>query len=325
MANLQILRTIAVAAAVATTAVPSSAPGQPLPSHRLDPAVAKLGGGLTSQTAKVNGATLHYVRAGNGPAIVLLHGFPQDWTAFRRIMPRLAKTFTVIAVDMRGVGRSVAGSGGHDIANLAKDIHELIRTLRLERVYVAGHDNGGMIAYALARLHPDAVRGAMILDSPIPGIAPWDQLKGDPALWHFGFHQTPDLPEKMIRGREFVYLRDFFNRLALNRKAIRDSDVARYARAYASLPQLRAGLAFYRQAYPAAEKLNAAERDATDVPIVLVGGDRAMGVLNPVIAKALPDHGWKSVSVELIKDSGHWIVEERPEAIAELFERYAAQ
>ena len=240
-------------------------------------------------------------------------------------MPRLAKTFTVIAVDMRGVGRSVAAPGGHDIANLAKDIRELIRTLKLERAFVAGHDNGGMIAYALARLHPDAVRGAMILDSPIPGIAPWDQLKGDPALWHFGFHQTPDLPEKMISGREFLYLRDFFNRLALNRKAISDSDVARYARAYASLPQLRAGLAFYRQAYPAAEKLNAAERNATDVPIVLVGGDRAMGMLNPVIAKALPDHGWKSVSVELIKDSGHWIVEEQPEAIAALIERYAAQ
>src|SRR5499426_3671806 len=109
----------------------------------VDPAVAKLGNGFVSATADVNGTTLHYVRGGSGPGVILLHGFPQDWYEFHRIMPRLAKKFTVVAVDLRGVGGSVATPGGYDAPSLAEDIAQLAQQLELKRAYVVGHDIGG--------------------------------------------------------------------------------------------------------------------------------------------------------------------------------------
>jgi pimeloyl-ACP methyl ester carboxylesterase len=293
--------------------------------ERIESQSAPLGEGFISGTVKANGATLHCVRGGTGPAVVLVHGFPQDWYAYHKIMPRLAKTFTVIALDMRGVGRSTAPPGGFDATDVAADIHQLAQMLKLERIYVVGHDNGGMIAYTFARLYPNATRGVMILDSPLPGIDPWEEVKTDPGVWHFRFHQTPNLPEELIMDRQVVYFREFFNRLALDRTAVSDADVRHYAGAYATLVQLRAGLEFYRRAYPAAEKFNAAERSVIDVPILLAGGDHAMGLLMPRLAESLREHGCFSVTVEVIKDSGHWVVDEQPEIVAELIERYASR
>jgi len=115
---------------------------------------AQLGSGFESKLAEVNGTRLHYVRGGSGPAVVLLHGFPEDWYQFRLVMPRLAKRFTVIAVDLRGAGESAPSDGGYDAANLADDIHHLVMSLGLEHVYIFGHDIGGMVAYAFARRYP---------------------------------------------------------------------------------------------------------------------------------------------------------------------------
>jgi pimeloyl-ACP methyl ester carboxylesterase len=129
----------------------SSVFGQAEAKRQIDPGVAKLGKGFVSKTAHVHGTTLHYVRGGTGPAVVLLHGFPQDWYEFHQIMPRLATKFTVIAVDLRGVGGSAAPLDGYDAAHLAEDVHQLAQQLRLERPYIASHDIGGMVAYAYAR------------------------------------------------------------------------------------------------------------------------------------------------------------------------------
>jgi len=120
---------------------------------------------FTSETATVNGIKLHYVRGGKGPALILIHGFPQDWFEYHAIMPRLAKQFTVIAVDLRGVGGSTATVSGYDAANMAQD--QLATALKLERIYIVGHDIGGQVAYAWVRRYPEATRGAMILDAPI--------------------------------------------------------------------------------------------------------------------------------------------------------------
>jgi pimeloyl-ACP methyl ester carboxylesterase len=190
---------------------------------------------------------------------------------------------------------------------------------------VAGHDNGGMVAYALARLYPEVVRGVMILDAPIPGLEPWEQVKIDPVLWHFGFHQTPNVPEQLIAGRQAVYFREaFFNRLARNPNAISDADLGHYVRSYASPDQLRAALEVYR-AYPLNERWNAARRDPIDVPIVLAGGEHSLAALNPTVARALRDHGCRNVSVEIVANSGHQVIDEQPAAVAELLGRYAAR
>jgi len=176
-----------------------------------DPAVAALGSGFDSDTAQVNGTTLHYVRGGAGPAIILLHGFPEDWYAYHRIMPQLAKQFTVVAVDLRGIGGSAETAGGYDAANIAEDVHQLAEHLHLEHVYVVGHDIGGMVAYAFARRYPETSRGVMMLDAPLPGLGPWDAVKANPITWHINFQQTPGLPEQLLAGREAIYLRHFLD------------------------------------------------------------------------------------------------------------------
>jgi pimeloyl-ACP methyl ester carboxylesterase len=149
--------------------------------------------GFASDIAQVNGTTLHHVSGGQGPAVILIHGFPENWSAYAKIMPRLASRFRVVAIDLRGIGGSTPAEGGYDVATMAEDVFQLVRTLRLDRPYVVGHDLGGWVAYALARLHPDAVRGVMILDVPVAGVDPWDEVKVDPELWFFRFHNAPGL------------------------------------------------------------------------------------------------------------------------------------
>lgn len=297
--------------------------GQSPARQQADPVVAKLGVGFVSEAAMVNGTTLYYVRGGTGPALILIHGFPQDWYEFRHVMPSLAKKFTVIAVDLRGIGRSPATNGGYDAATMAEDIYQLTQQLKLQRPYIVGHDIGGSVAYAFVRLHPKTPRGVMILETPIAGLEPWEEIKGDPRLWHIPFHQTPDLPEKLIAGREFIYLRNFLNRGVLDSKVISDADVAHYANSYAAPDHLRAGMEMYR-AFPDNEKFNAAQLGAIDVPIVMVGGDHSFGKLLPRVADALRAHGCASVTIEIINNSAHYVFEEKPDAVAELVERYAS-
>jgi pimeloyl-ACP methyl ester carboxylesterase len=293
--------------------------GQSAPRQRIDPGLATLGGGFVSGTARVNGTSLHYVRGGSGPAIILLHGFPEDWYEYHRVMPRLAKQFTVVAVDLRGIGVSVATSDGYDAANMAEDVHQLAEHLHLQHVYIVGHDIGGMVAYAFVRRYPETIRGVMLLDAPVPGVGPWDAVKANPIIWHIHFQQTPDLPEQLIAGREAIYFRHF-----LDSGTFSDADVARYARAYAAPEHLRALLEIYR-AFPANEKFNAAQRSAISVPLVLAPGENSpFEKLMPGFAEALQGHGCAHVKIEVIKNSVHYVADEQPEAVAQLIERYAS-
>jgi pimeloyl-ACP methyl ester carboxylesterase len=225
---------------------------------------AQLGSGFESQFVQVNGARLHYVRGGKGPALILLHGFPEDWYEFRLVMPRLAKKFTVVAVDLRGVGESAPSESGYDAANLAEDIHQLIINLGLKQVYVFGHDIGGMVAYALARRYPQGLRGVMVLDAAFPGLDPWHDILGHPAFWHVRFHQT-DLPEKLVSGRQAEYFRYFLSRFS-------DAQVGHYAHSYRDPDHLRAAFETYR-AFPADETFFAAQGGNTDLPIVIGSGE----------------------------------------------------
>jgi len=292
--------------------------GQSPSKQTLDPALATLGGGFVSDTAQVNATTLHYIRGGAGPTVILLHGFPEDWYEYRRVIPRLAEQFTVMAVDLRGLGGSAVTTDGYDAANMAEDVHQLAERLHLGHVYLVGHDIGGLVAYAFVRRYPETSRGAMIIDVPLPGIGPWDAVKADPFAWHIMFHQTPDLPEQLLAGRETIYFRYF-----LDRNTFSDAAVARYSRAYAAPEHLRAMLEIYR-AFPANEKFNAAQQSAIGVPLVLAPGENSpFQKLMPSIAAALQAHGCANVKVEVVKDSVHYVVDEQPEAVAELIERYA--
>ncbi len=299
-------------------AVCAAVPGRSTPKQSPDPGLAALGDGFVSHTAQVNGTTLYYVRGGTGPAVILLHGFPEDWYAYHRVMPLLAKQFTVVAVDLRGIGGSAVTAGGYDAANMAEDIHQLAERLHLDHVYVVGHDIGGMVAYAFARRYPETSRGVMVLDVPLPGLGPWDAVKASPLTWHINFQQTPDLPEQLLPGREFIYFRHF-----LDRSTFSDADVTRYAKAYAAPGHLHALLEIYR-AFPADEKFNAAQQSAISVPLVLAPGENSpFEKLMSSLAAALRAHGCASVKVEVIKNSVHYVADEQPNAVAELIARYA--
>lgn len=292
--------------------------GQSSPRQMADPAVAALGSGFVSDTAHVNGATLHYVRGGAGPAIILLHGFPQDWYAYYRVMPQLAKKFTVMAVDLRGIGGSAATAGGYDAANMAKDVHQLAALLHLDHVYVVEHDIGGMVEYAFARRYPETSRGVMMLDAPLPGLGPWDAVKANPITWHIIFQQMPLLPEQLLAGREAIYLRYF-----LDSETFSDADVARYTRAYAAPEHLRAALEIYR-AFPANEKFNAAQRRAIIVPLVLAPGRNSPFLeLMPGFADGLRAHGCMNVEIEVLDNCVHYLADEQPDAVARLIQRHA--
>ena len=292
---------------------------QSSPRQMADPAVAALGSGFISDTARVNGATLHYVRGGAGPAVILLLGFPEDWYAYHRIMPLLTRQFTVVAVDLRGVGGSMPTEGGYDAANMAEDVHQLAEHLHLEHVYVVGHDIGGMVAYAFARRYPETSRGVMMLDTPLPGLGPWDAVKANPITWHMSFQQTPGLPEQLLAGREAIYLRYF-----LDSGTFSDADVARYARAYAAPEHLRAALEIYR-AFPANEKFNAAQQSAISMLLVLaLGKNSPFEKLMRSFADALRAHGCANVEIEVIENSAHYVADEQPDDVAQLIERYAS-
>jgi pimeloyl-ACP methyl ester carboxylesterase len=148
--------------------------------------------GFASRTTTVNGIQLHYVRGGAGPAVVLVHGFPQSWYEYRAVMPRLAKRFTVIAIDLRGIGGSSAPEAGFDTATMAEDIHALRVALNLGPVYVVGHDIGAMVAYAYVQRFPNDASGVMLLDSPIPGSQGGMKFRVTPAFGTSGSCRCQD-------------------------------------------------------------------------------------------------------------------------------------
>ena len=316
------LRIIAVLAACAWSAITVPAPAQPVAPDR--PAA------ILDRTVRVGARQIHYLRAGSGATtIVLLHGWPQSSHEWRRVMPLLADRFTVIAPDLPGIGGSTGPAGGasapaaaFEKAALARDIHAFVATLGARRVVMVGHDIGGMVAYAYARLYPNELAGVVILDVPLPGIAPWDMVKTIPQAWHFGFNRQEPLAERLVDGRQALYFRYFFDSHAARPSAISDEDVAVYALAYASPASLHAGFGFYR-AFAADENFNASHGGQLDVPVLLAGADRSMGSGAARLEQGLRALGASDVRVAIIPNSGHWIAEEQPSITANLIATFA--
>jgi pimeloyl-ACP methyl ester carboxylesterase len=285
---------------------------------RLNPIVSEVGPGFESATIAVNGSQLHCVRGGEGPPIVLIHGFPQDWYEYRAIMPRLAKRFTLIAVDLRGIGGSSVRSGGYDAVNMADDVYELLRALKLQNVYVVGHDLGGIVAHALVRRHPEVARGAMILDVALPGIDGYEATQGQPAFWHIPFMQVPGLPEQLVQGREEAYLGYFFNFGKFTA-----AEKAHYIDAYSTPAQLHAIFEMYR-AFPTNAKFNRSILGPIDVPVFLGTGEQSpfASVLS-AMAQGLRSSGFERVETGTIPSSVHYLLQDNPDAVASLIEERA--
>jgi pimeloyl-ACP methyl ester carboxylesterase len=278
------------------------------------------GAGFESGTAKVNGISLHYVRGGHGPPIILIHGFPQDWLEFRSIMPKLAERFTVVAVDLRGIGGSKATEARYDSASLATDIKQLVDELKLDHPYIVGHDLGGQVAFAFIQHYPQTARGAMLLDTPLPGIAGWNESLNGPAVWHVGFMQVPGLAEQLVDGRQAAFL-GYFYQFAKFTPAERQH----YLAAYGTAAQLKAAFAMYR-AFPENEKAASAKRGPNPTPVVIATGEKSpFASLAPRMAGDLRGQGFSSVEATSIPGAVHYVVEDAPDAVTELIETHAGR
>jgi pimeloyl-ACP methyl ester carboxylesterase len=264
-------------------------------------------------TAKVNDILLHYVMAGRGDPVVLLHGWPQTWYEWRKIIPALAERYTVIAPDMRGLGDSSKPAGGYDKRTVAHDIYQLVRQLGFERIFLVGHDWGGPVAYAYASAHPADVRKLVILDVPIPGAGLEHALTFRPrSVWHVQFHYVRDLPEALITGRERTYLTWFF-RTAYDPTAITEQNIDEYVRCYSAPGGLRAGFEYYRAIFTDVEHNQENAKIKLKMPVLALSGERGFGEMTIKSMQQLAE----DVRGGVIERCGHWIPEERPDYLTE--------
>jgi len=264
---------------------------------------------------------LHYVVAGRGKPVLLLHGWPQTWYAWRHIIERMSDRYTLIAPDLRGLGDSSRPTGGYAKHEIARDIWRLVHDeLHLSRMNVVGHDWGGPVAYALAAEHPDAVERLVVLDVTIPGDGSPNISQGG-KRWHHAFHQTLDLPELLIRGREREYFGWFYRHFGARPDAIAPADVDEYLRTYCEPGGLRAGFEYYR-AIPTdvAHNEEIARTYKLAMPVLALGGDSGWGRGLEVIdsLRRMAQH----VEGGIVPAAGHWIPEEQPDDLAERLEAF---
>jgi pimeloyl-ACP methyl ester carboxylesterase len=269
--------------------------------------------GFTETTAHANGIVVNYVRGGTGPTLVLLHGYPQTWYMWRKVMPALAEQFTVIAPDLRGSGGSEAPTGGYDKATLAEDVHQLLAELGLtENVSLVGHDIGTLVAYAYAAAHRDSTRRLVLMEAPMaderiyqfPSITPQG-----PGLWNFGFFVLSNgLPEQMLAEREDTWVAGFVDWLEVVKGAVGKQAIAEYA-AHLRVPGHTPATFKYFRTMDTDVADNARHRDTPlSMPVLAIGAE---AVLGKVVADQVSSYA-TDVTSQLVP-SGHWIAEEIPD------------
>jgi pimeloyl-ACP methyl ester carboxylesterase len=270
---------------------------------------------FSHHTASVNGIQMHYVIGGQGEPVVLLHGWPQTWYEWRHVMPALAKNYTVVVPDLRGLGDSSKPVTGYDGNTTAEDIYQLVSHLGLgQKIYLVGHDVGAQTAYSYAAIHPDNVSKLVIMDYVFPGFYP-SNLEGV-CCWWFSFHQTRDVPELLTAGNEREYLSWHYRGLAYNPEAITEDDIDTYVSSYSAPGGMRAGFEYYR-AFPINEEQNKALSETKlQIPILALGGDiyPALGGDAPGNFALDSTQGLaENVKGVIVPLSGHYIAEEAPD------------
>jgi pimeloyl-ACP methyl ester carboxylesterase len=262
---------------------------------------------LDSRSAEVDGVKLHYLTAGHGPALVLLHGYAETSRMWKGIMPMLAERFLVIAPDLPGIGDSAIPADGLDMKTAAIRIHGLARSLGVAKARVVGHDIGLMVAYAYAAQYPAEVEKLVLMDAFLPGVGQWEAVYNDPGLWHFRFNGPT--PEALVRGRERIYFEHFWNDFAADKtRSIPDADRKAYTEAYARPGHMRAGWAYFVSFRQAAKDFAQLSLTRLTMPVLVIGGEKALGEVLGQQAKLVAS----DVAVVVLKDTGHWVLEERP-------------
>lgn len=270
---------------------------------------------VTHHHADLGDVLLHYITAGDGFPIVLLHGIPQTSHEWRYVIPHLAKKYKVIAPDLRGLGDSSHPTEGYDKKTMSNDIWRLMQSLNLPHFYLVGHDWGGPTAFSLAAQHPEAVRRLAILDVAIPGDGADFSQNG--RRWHHALFRTPDLPEQLFMGgREHLIINWLFDNYGYLPNCISEEDRKEYLRTYVKPGAMRAMFSIYRALSQDEEDNKAilAANGKLKMPVLALGGNRSFG--RGLETMESLQRVAEDVRGGLVHDSGHWVTEEQPEFIA---------
>ena len=270
-------------------------------------AASALGQPIASRMANVDGIKLHYLTAGHGPAVLLIHGYAETSLMWRPIIPLLAGKFTVIAPDLPGIGDSGIPKDGLDMKTAAIRIHALAKSLGIEKARVVGHDIGLMVAYAYAAQFPAETEKLVVMDAFLPGVAGWENVYNNPAIWHFRFNGPT--PEALVRGRERTYFEHFWNDFAADKThSIPEADRVAYTIAYSRPGRMRAGWAYFVSFQQAARDFAELSRTRLTMPVLAIGGDKANGDLLGLQMKIVAT----DATMVVLKNTGHWVLEENP-------------
>lgn len=266
----------------------------------------------------ITNVTQIYVRVGGaGPAVVLLHGFGETGDMWAPLAAELVRDHFVIVPDLRGLGLSSRPAGGYDKKTQAEDVAGVLDSLKVDKVDLVTHDIGNMVGYAFAAQHPERVRKFVVIDAPLPGIGPWDDIVRSHALWHFSFY-GPDA-ERLVKGRERIYLDRFWNEFSADPKKFDEASRKHYAKLYAAAGAMHAGF----------EQFKAFDQDAADnkafvakgmltMPVLAIGGEKSFGPMMGTVMRAAASN----VQTAVVPNSGHWVMEENPAATIKLIQDF---
>ncbi len=280
------------------------------PPDAKEEAALEAAASATSRFATVNGVKLHYLYAGQGPTVILIHGYAETSRMWLPLIARLAKTNTVIAPDLRGSGSSDKPEAGYDKKTLAEDVHALALSLGVTKAEVVGHDIGLMVAYAYAAQYPAAVDKIALMDAFLPGIGNWKDVWLMRDLWHFHFHG--ETPLQLVAGRERIYFEHFWNDFAADKThSVPEIDRRFYAASSAQPGAMRAGFEYF-QAFPRdALDFEAFSKTKLAMPMLVLTGERASGTVLIDQARMVAS----DVRPTIVKGSGHWLMEEAPDQV----------
>ncbi len=267
---------------------------------------------IAARDAEIDGVKLHYTTAGHGTAVILLHGYAETSRMWKPIIPLLADRFTVIAPDRPGIGDSSIPKDGLDMKTAAIRIHALVRSLGVQKAEVVGHDIGLMVAYAYAAQFPAEVEKLVVMDAFLPGVAGWEAIYNNPDIWHFRFHGPT--PEALVQGRERAYFAYFWNDLAADKtRSLPLADREAYIAAYSRPGRMRSAWGYFVSFPQAAKDFATLSQTKLTMPVLAIGGDKSLGDALGAQMKLVASN----VTVIVLKNTGHWIMEESPKETME--------
>jgi pimeloyl-ACP methyl ester carboxylesterase len=262
---------------------------------------------------ETNATTIHTRVGGQGPAVVLLHGFGTTGDMWIPLASVLVADNTVIVPDLRGLGLSSKPLAGYDKKTQSRDVAGVMDVLDVSRADFVTHDIGNMVGYAFAATSPDRVTRFVPIDAPLPGVGPWEQIVQDPRMWQFGFG-GPDM-ERLVAGRERIYLDRFWNEFSLHPERFDEAKRQHYAALYAMPGAIRAGFAqFAAFGQDALDSKTYLGRSKLNMPVLAIGGEAAFGTMMATVMRFAATN----VQEAIVPDSGHWIMEENPAATTKL-------